>query len=75
MDFSALAASLIVREARPSNLSGTARGQDSMSELSGAFWLLPYWMVHHHGFTDAPIWMACSVCGEALVHLYVVSRY
>jgi hypothetical protein len=46
-----------------------------MSELSGAFWLLPYWMVHHHGFTDAPIWMACSVCGEALVHLYVVSRY
>lgn len=37
-----------------SNLYSAARGEDGMSESSGVFWLLPYWMGRYNGFIDAP---------------------
>jgi hypothetical protein len=37
-----------------SNLYSAVRGEDGMSESSGVFWLLPYWMGRYYGFIDGP---------------------
>jgi hypothetical protein len=37
-----------------SNLYSAVRGEDGMSESSGVFWLLPYWMGRYYGYIDGP---------------------
>lgn len=37
-----------------SNLYSAVRGEDGMSESSGVFWLLPYWMGRYYGYIGAP---------------------
>ena len=37
-----------------SNQYSAVRGEDGMSESSGVFWLLPYWMGRYYGFIDGP---------------------
>ena len=36
------------------NPFSAVRGEDGMSESSGVFWLLPYWMGRYYGFIAAP---------------------
>jgi len=37
-----------------SNQYSAVRGEDGMSESSGVFWLLPYWMGRYYGFIEGP---------------------
>jgi hypothetical protein len=37
-----------------SNVYSAVRGEDGMSESSGVFWLLPYWMGRYYGYLGAP---------------------
>jgi hypothetical protein len=37
-----------------SNIYSAVRGEDGMSESSGVFWLLPYWMGRYYGFIAGP---------------------
>ena len=37
-----------------SNVYSAVRGEDGMSESSGVFWLLPYWMARYYGYIGAP---------------------
>ena len=36
------------------NLYSAVRGEDGMSESSGVFWLLPYWMGRYYGLIGGP---------------------
>ncbi len=53
-----------------SNLYSAVRGEDGMSESSGVFWLLPYWMGRYYGFIDGPKSItAIAHRGEHLSHI------
>ena len=52
-----------------SNLYSAVRGEDGMSESSGVFWLIPYWMGRYQGYIQGPGIAVIAHRGEHLSHV------
>jgi glycerophosphoryl diester phosphodiesterase len=52
-----------------SNLYSAVRGEDGLSESSGVFWLMPYWMGRYLGYIGAPGVAVIAHRGEHLQHV------